>query len=60
VTDAITDALADVQPEDALFKELLPLIRDNLPKKLADVAGLWLLANKCVEFAALPREPTRS
>lgn len=39
VTDAITDALADVQPEDALFKELLPLIRDNLPKKLADVAG---------------------
>lgn len=40
VTDAITDALADVQPEDALFKELVPLIReDNLPKKLADVAG---------------------
>jgi len=39
VTDAITDALADVQPEDPLFKELLPLIKENLPKKLADVAG---------------------
>jgi hypothetical protein len=45
VTDAITDALADVQPEDALFKELLPLIRDNLPKKLADLAGLMSLSN---------------
>jgi len=38
-TDAITDALADVQPEDALFQELLPLIKENLPTKLAEVAG---------------------
>jgi glutamate dehydrogenase len=39
VTDAVTDALASVQPEDALFQELVPLVRENLPKKLADVAG---------------------
>ena len=39
VTDAITDALADVQPGDALFQELLPLIKENLPAKLAEVAG---------------------
>lgn len=40
VTDAITDALADVQPSDPLFQELVPLIREeNLPKKLAEVAG---------------------
>eukprot|EP01038_Epipyxis_sp_PR26KG_P010640 gene10640-14290_t len=38
VTDAITDALSEVQPEDPLFKELLPLIEENLPKKLAEVA----------------------
>lgn len=38
VTDAITDALANVNPEDELFKKLKPLIKDNLPKKLADVA----------------------
>ncbi len=38
VTDAITDALEGVNPEDALFQELIPLIKDNLPKKLADVA----------------------
>lgn len=37
-TDAIADALADVQPSDPLFQELLPLIKDNMPKKLADVA----------------------
>lgn len=37
-TDAITDALADVQPTDPLFIELVPLIKDNLPKKLANVA----------------------
>lgn len=39
VTDAITDALADVQPEDPLFQELVPIIAENLPKKLAEVAG---------------------
>jgi len=38
VTDAITDALADVKPGDPLFQELLPLVKDNLPKKLAEVA----------------------
>lgn len=38
VTDAITDALADVQPHDSLFIELMPLIKENLPHKLADVA----------------------
>lgn len=38
VTDAITDALADVDPSDPLFQELLPLIRENMPQKLADVA----------------------
>lgn len=27
VTDAITDALADVNPGDALFEELRPLIK---------------------------------
>jgi glutamate dehydrogenase len=39
VTDAVTDALADVKPSDPLFQELVPLIHENLPKKLADVAG---------------------
>lgn len=39
VTDAVTDALANVQPSDPLFQELLPIIADNLPKKLAQVAG---------------------
>lgn len=38
VTDAITDSLANVQPNDKLFQELLPLIKDNLPHKLAEVA----------------------
>lgn len=38
-TDAITDALAEVNVEDPLFQELLPLIRENLPAKLAEVAG---------------------
>jgi hypothetical protein len=38
VTDAITDALADVEPSDPLFQELLPLIKENLPNKLAEVA----------------------
>lgn len=39
VTDAITDALAEVQPQDALFQELFPIIRENLPTKLAEIAG---------------------
>lgn len=39
VTDALTDALADVQPEDPLFQELLPLVKGALPKKLIQVAG---------------------
>jgi len=38
VTDALTDYLADVQPHEPLFQDLMPLIRENLPKKLADVA----------------------
>lgn len=39
VTDAITDHLATVNPGDPLFEELFPLIIENLPKKLAEVAG---------------------
>jgi len=39
VTDAITDLLADQNPGDPLFEELLPLVRQSLPKKLADFAG---------------------
>lgn len=39
VTDAVTDALADVTPTDPLFRELQPLIIENLPKKLATIAG---------------------
>lgn len=38
VTDAITDHLEDVNPSDPLFRELLPLVKQNLPKKLASVA----------------------
>jgi len=38
VTDAVTDALAEVNPGDPLFDELLPLIKENLPEKLAEVA----------------------
>lgn len=38
VTDAITDALANVQPGEALFEELRPMIRENMPAKLAEVA----------------------
>jgi glutamate dehydrogenase len=39
VTDAVTDRLANVQPSDPLFVELLPLIRENLPRKLAELGG---------------------
>lgn len=44
VTDAITDHLQDVNPGDDLFNELLPLVKENLPKKLADIA--WDRAEK--------------
>lgn len=39
VTDSVTDALANVQLSDPLFQELYPLILENLPLKLAEVAG---------------------
>lgn len=39
VTDAVTERLAGVMPTDSLFKELLPVIRENLPKKLAELGG---------------------
>ena len=39
VTDAITDHLSTVNPQDPLFEELFPLVINNLPKKLAEVAG---------------------
>lgn len=39
VTDAVTDRLATVQPEDDLFKELLPLVNESLPSKLNELAG---------------------
>jgi len=38
VTDALTDRFALVQPGDALYEEMMPLVKENLPKKLADVA----------------------
>lgn len=38
VTDAVTDALQDVDANDPLFKELLPLIAEGLPKKLVELA----------------------
>lgn len=43
-TDCITDHLADVNPGDPLWQELLPLVKDNLPKKLQEVA--WDRAEK--------------
>jgi glutamate dehydrogenase len=39
VTDAITDHLANVQQDDPLFQELFPVVRENLPRKLDEVAG---------------------
>lgn len=38
VTDALIHRLADVNPDDDLFQELLPLVKENLPQKLQDVA----------------------
>lgn len=37
VTDAITDRLSEVEPSDPLFKSLMPLIKDSLPNKLAEL-----------------------
>lgn len=50
VTDAITDALANVNPEDKLFQELFPLIKDNLPKKLAELGGDRIAARYPVQY----------
>lgn len=49
-TDAITDALADVHPEDPLFKELFPLVIENLPKKLATEGGERVLSRFPVQY----------
>lgn len=38
VTDSLTDALSGLRPGDELFEELFPLVLENLPKKLAEVA----------------------
>jgi len=38
VTDAITDSLVHTNPGDPLFEELLPVIKETLPKKLVDLA----------------------
>ena len=43
-TDCITDHLINVKPGDPLWKELLPLVKENLPQKLQDVA--WDRAEK--------------
>jgi glutamate dehydrogenase len=50
VTDAITDALANVNPEDKLFQELFPIIRENLPAKLAEVAGDRIASRYPVQY----------
>lgn len=39
VTDGLIDILADVELNDPLFQELQPLILENLPKKLVEIAG---------------------
>lgn len=39
VTDAVTDSLENVNPDDELFKELLPLVIDSQPSKLKELAG---------------------
>lgn len=45
MTDAITDSPAKVQPENAIFIELLPLMKVNLPKKLADFPGALVVTS---------------
>jgi len=37
-TDVMTDRMSTVNPGDPLWDELLPLVRENLPAKLAEVA----------------------
>jgi len=50
VTDAVTDRLANVQPADPLFVELLPLIRENLPRKLAELGGDRIASRYPVQY----------
>mmetsp|Transcript_27165 Transcript_27165/g.55373 ORF Transcript_27165/g.55373 Transcript_27165/m.55373 type:complete len:1060 (-) Transcript_27165:115-3294(-) len=50
VTDAVTDALADVEPSDPLFQELTPLLREGLPNKLLDIGGDRLSTNLPVQY----------
>jgi len=38
VTDALIMHMADVNPEDDLFQELLPLVKESMPQKLQDIA----------------------
>ena len=37
--DALGDALNDLQIDDPLFQELMPLFKEHLPKKLVEMAG---------------------
>lgn len=46
VTDAITLRLENVEPSDPLFKSLMPLIKENLPDKLAEMA--WDRVPECM------------
>lgn len=38
VTDRIVAALEKVNPGDPLYEELFPIVKENIPKKLADLA----------------------
>lgn len=53
-TDALTLRLADVNPGDPLWDELLPLVGENLPKKLRELAWDRVLAGR------LPVQYTRN
>ena len=50
VTDSLTDALSGLRPGDELFEELFPLVIENLPKKLAEVAGSRVKARFPVQY----------
>lgn len=50
VTDAITDALENVNPEDALFQELFPLIKEGLPAKMVEIGGDRISKNFPVQY----------
>jgi len=50
VDDAISAHLENVGPEDPLFKELQPLIREGLPKKMVEVAGDRITKNFPVPY----------